>query len=162
MLGSPEVYLSPDLHTGHARTVGFELAKRNLDILDFYLYRIEKITRVSPANKHNPIFIRENLSQVDLSLRTRDQWESAEEKTLNILRKVGVETTPEKTDGNLEMTLEQTPPFLCTEDAKAFLSAAMNRINYLLSQECKDRLDTVRHAAYFYVESRLLNMAVFT
>lgn len=156
-----ELYISKDLHAKQARVAGHELAKRNLGLLDFYAYQIERIDRLSPSNTHNPILIRETLSQANLSLKTRSKLESAEEKLVQIMNRVGLETSPERTDTNIEKVMEKIPPFLNTENAMFFLVDITKRLNFLISEECSRKLDTIRHLAYVYVESRILNMAVF-
>lgn len=163
MSGSPEnsLYLNEHLHTGHLRHVSSELIKRAQDVVDFY---IDEVTHVDPIPENclSPLIIRKALSPGNLRKRTRESWITAEKHLARLLVNVRVLKNPVLADNKITRILLHLPEFHTTKEASVFLKSTFLRLDYLLSDRGQQRLDSLRFGGCAYVESRVLNLAIFT
>lgn len=163
MTGSPEalLYLNEHLHTGHLRHASSELVKRLQDVVDFYMERVVHIEPI-PENCLPPLIIRKALSPGNLKGSTKGKWSTTEECLRDLLIDLRIFKNPHIVDYKIDRTLSHLPEFHTTKEALLFLRATFGRLNYLLSDTAQQRLDSLKLGGYAYVESRVLNKAVFS
>lgn len=163
MAGSPEriLHLNEHLHTGHLRDASSELVKRMQDIVDFYMDRVSVVEPI-PENCLPPLIIRKALSPGNLKRSTRGKWSTTEERLGDLLIDLRIFRNPNIVDYKIDRFLFRLPEFHTTKDALLFLRSTFGRLNYLLSDNIQQRLDSLRLGSYAYVESRVLNRAVFS
>lgn len=155
------LYLNEHLHTGHLRYASSELIKRIQDIVDFYMDKVAHVDPI-PENCLSPLIIRKALGPGNLREKTREGWITAEEYLAQLLINAGILKNPNLVDSRIDRDLRQLPEFHTTKGALVFLRSTFGRLHYLLSDSIQQRLDSLRFGGYTYIESRVLNRAIFT
>lgn len=163
MAKSPEtfLYLNEHLHTGRLRYASSELIKRLQDVVDFYMERVAHVEPI-PEDCLPPLVIRKALSPGNLKGSTKGKWSTTEERLRDFLIDLRIFRNPNIVDYGIDRTLFHLPEFHTTGEALLFLRATFGRLSYLLSDNVRQRLDSLRFGGYAYVESRVLNKAVFS
>lgn len=155
-----KLYLPRDLDTGRLRYASSELLKRNLDVVDFYMYMVSRITAIvgsRPAEKAIAVALNPN----NLKEKPKNKWLETESKVAALLIHIGAMRNPGLTDTKIAESSRPIPSFDTAQDALQFLKLAFSRLSSLLSPEEVQRLDSLRQMGTAYAESRILNRAIF-
>lgn len=155
-----KLYLPRDLDTGRLRYASSELLKRNLDVADFYMYMVSRITAIvgnRPAEKAIVAALKPN----NLKERPKNKWFETESKVAALLIHIGAMRNPELTDTKIAESSRPVPLFGTAPEALQFLKLAFSRLSSLLSPEEVQRLGSLKQMGTAYAESRILRKAVF-
>ncbi len=162
MAANPEakLYLPGNLDTGHLRYASSELIKRNLDVVDFYMHMVSRITAIvgnRPAEKAIAAALKPN----NLKGKTKNKWFETESKVAALLIHIGAMRNPELTDIKIIEASRLVTSFDTAPNALQFLKLAFSRLFSLLSPEEIQRLGSLKRAGTAYAESRILRRTVF-
>ncbi len=150
IMGSfPEIYLRPDLHTGHIAEASLDLLHTASQVTD----RAIDDARVDFPNILNP---------KSLPPGMKGRWNQREKWVGRFLHMAKIIQDPWKVDLRLTEHLQRLCPLLEPTDILVFLRRAQKRINYFLTTDMPlENLGTLGLGTYAYVESRLLRKAMF-
>lgn len=154
------VYITDYCHTGHLKEAANELNSRSREVGEYCVYRLGQ---VDPREKpeYIPLSLRLAVSPGDLPKKDREEWQKAERELMMLMKAAHIMRSLVRTEMRLGEMLQEVPPFLTYHDAFLFFKSANWRLDYLLSPQICQRLDTARFASYSFIESWALKRAIF-
>lgn len=153
------IYLGNNLNTKQLRSASYELNNWCLDVVDYCSFRVKQVDPRKPDMI--PLALRIATGSGNLPTKTRDRWQTAEERLFYLLRSVTKTSSPAKVALKLSELLQPIPPFRNYQEAFLFFDNTENRVLFLLSPEGQARLDSLKIVAASYIESLVLRRAVF-
>lgn len=154
-----QIYVNPNIHTGHIGQAGCELADQNLRVI------ADLIDRASAANPalsplEQPILARSLIGYFALSDRRKSDWEKAKRWFNKLLWEADFLSNPQKMDLKLSEYLDSSRQLNKVNEVTGYLNLAHSRVSSLIMGKSRYQLGSRAWSTLVYAEDYALRRAV--
>jgi len=154
------VFITDHCHTGHLKAASYELNNRSRDIAEQCVYRIGQVDPVK-SPKHISLNLRLAVSRGSLPEKDKEKWQGAEKELVKLMKTAHIMKSLIRAEMRLGEMLQEVPQFLSFQEAFLYFKSTSWRLDYLLSSQARQRLDSARLVSYSFLESWVLRRAIF-